>query len=141
MRSNGTDDSTEESRRDVTALTIVVADDDERMRQFYVVVLSELGHDVAGTAADGYELVDRCRQQDVDLVITDIKMPGLDGIGAAHVITDRKPVPFLFVSAYHDERLIREASRSFGYGYLVKPIKKEDLATSIPIAVQRFRDR
>jgi response regulator NasT len=125
----------------VAGLKVVVADDDERMRQFYVVVLSSLGHEVAGTAANGYELVDRCLQEAVDLVITDIKMPGLDGIGAAHVITERTPVPFLFVSAYHDEALIREASMSFSYGYLVKPIKKEDLATSIPIAVQRFRDR
>lgn len=140
MGSDGSDNSGERER-DVSRLKIVVADDDERMRQFYVVVLSALGYEVTGTAANGYELVDQCLNERVDLVITDIKMPGLDGIGAAHVITERMPVPFLFVSAYHDESLIREASMSFSYGYLVKPIKKQDLAASIPIAVQRFRDR
>lgn len=125
----------------MSGLRIIVADDDERMREFYVVVLSSLGHEVTATASNGHELVDKCLDNGAaDLVITDIKMPGLDGIGAAHVITERIAVPFLFVSAYHDEALIREASRSFSYGYLVKPIKKEDLATSIPIAVQRFRE-
>lgn len=138
----GTHRRKEEHRNgEVSGLRIVVADDDERMREFYVVVLSALGHEVTGTAANGYELVDRCLNERVDLVITDIKMPGLDGIGAAHVITERVALPFLFVSAYHDEALIREASMSCNYGYLVKPIKQQDLATSIPIAVQRFRAR
>jgi CheY-like chemotaxis protein len=135
------ENSQPERDQGLSGLRIIVADDDERMREFYVVVLSSLGHEVTATASNGYELVDKCLNNGAaDLVITDIKMPGLDGIGAAHVITERVAVPFLFVSAYHDEALIREASMSFSYGYLVKPIKKEDLATSIPIAVQRFRE-
>lgn len=124
----------------IDALRIAVADDDAIMREFYVEVLTRMGHEVVATASNGRELVDDCLTRDVDLVLTDIRMPEMDGIQAAHIITERVPVPFLFVSAYYEDSEIRGAMMSYGYGYLLKPVKQEDLATSIPIAVQRFRD-
>jgi response regulator NasT len=129
------------SQEATSGLRIVVADDDKRMREFYAEILTRMGHEVVGVAADGRELVDKCLTADVDLVVTDIRMPDIDGIQAAHIITERVALPFLFVSAYHDESLIDGASMSFSYGYLVKPVKREDLATSIPIAVRRFAER
>jgi YesN/AraC family two-component response regulator len=126
---------------DGSSLRIVVADDDKRMREFYAEVLTRLGHEVVGAAEDGRRLLDECVARPVDLVITDVRMPELNGIEAAHLITERIPVPFLFVSAYYDDAYVRGASMPFGYGYLVKPIKQADLATSIPIAVRRFRDQ
>jgi two-component system, response regulator PdtaR len=122
-------------------LKIVVADDDARMREFYVEVLTRMGHEVVAAAANGRELVDDCLNSNVDLVVTDIRMPDMDGIQAAHIITEHVPVPFLFVSAYYEDTEIRGAMMSYSYGYLLKPVKQEDLATSIPIAVQRFRDQ
>jgi len=100
-----------------------------------------MGHEVVGSAADGAQLVDVCLSTEADLVVTDIRMPEMDGIEAAHIVTERIEVPFLFVSAYHDDSLINEASLTFSYGYLVKPIKQEDLATTIPIALRRFWER
>jgi response regulator NasT len=125
----------------VRNLRIIVADDDKRMREFYGEVLSRMGHEVVGSAADGTELVEICLSTEADLVVTDIRMPGMDGIAAAHIVTERVELPFLFVSAYHDDSLVNEASLAFSYGYLVKPIKQEDLATTIPIAVRRFWER
>ena len=125
----------------IRKLRIVVADDDRRMREFYGEVLSRVGHEVVGAAADGQELVALCLDTRPDLVVTDIRMPNMDGIAAAHVISNEVEVPFLFVSAYYDDSLIDEASKTFSYGYLVKPIKQEDLATTIPIAMRRFWER
>jgi AmiR/NasT family two-component response regulator len=125
-------------RQPVEGLRIIVADDDIRMRQFYVAILEGLGHRVIGVAGDGLELARLCLELSADLVVTDIRMPEMDGIQAAHIVTERVDVPFLFVSAYHDDELINEVSRAFSYGYLVKPIKQEDLATTIPIAMRRF---
>ncbi len=125
----------------IRKLRIVVADDDKRMREFYGEVLSRVGHEVVGAAADGSELVAICLEEQPDLVVTDIRMPNMDGIEAAHAITSEVEVPFLFVSAYYDDSLIDEASKAFSYGYLVKPIKQEDLATTIPIAMRRFWER
>jgi AmiR/NasT family two-component response regulator len=125
----------------VEGLRIVVADDDARVREFYEAMLIHLGHRVVGSAADGLELARLCLNVPADLVVTDIRMPRMDGIQAAHIVTERVELPFLFVSAYHDDTLINEASMTFSYGYLVKPIKQEDLATTIPIAMRRFWER
>ena len=129
------------ARGPLRGLRIIIADDDTRMREFYREVLTRMGHTVAGSAADGRELIDLCLTTAADLVVTDIRMPEMDGIQAAHIVTERVEMPFLFVSAYHTDSLITEASMTFSYGYLVKPIKQEDLATTIPIAVRRFRER
>jgi AmiR/NasT family two-component response regulator len=125
----------------ISALRIIVADDDHRMREFYQEVLSRLGYVVVGVAADGRELVEACLEADADLVVTDIRMPELDGIQAAHIVSEHMDLPFLFVSAYYDDALVDEASKVFSYGYLVKPIKQQDLATTIPIAMRRFWER
>src|ERR1019366_9473974 len=73
-----------------------------------------------------------------DLVITDIKMPELDGIDAAIQIYQEKPMPVILVSAYHDAALIERAEMDHIMGYLVIPIKQSDLAPVIAIAVSRF---
>ena len=125
----------------IANLRIIVADDDSRMREFYEEVLSRLGHDVVGVAADGRALVEACLATEADLVVTDIRMPELDGIQAARIVSDQVELPFLFVSAYYDDSLIEEASKVFSYGYLVKPIKQQDLAATIPVAMRRFRER
>lgn len=127
--------------RPLRNLRIIIADDDSRMREFYEAVLEEMDHEVVASAADGTELVAACLEHDADLVVTDIRMPDLDGVQAAHIVTERVELPFLFVSAYHDDMLVNTVSREFAYGYLVKPIKKEDLATSIPVAMRRFWER
>jgi response regulator NasT len=128
-------------RKPIRGLRIAVADDDKRMRQFYKEVLARAGHEVVGAASNGRELVDLCLRQTVDLVVTDIRMPEMSGIQAAHIVSESVDVPFLFVSAYYDDSLIDEASQAFSYGYLVKPIKQEDLATTIPVAMRRFWER
>lgn len=125
----------------VARLRIIVADDDERMREFYEAVLSQMGHTVVGVASDGVALVETCLGEKADLVVSDIRMPGMDGVEAANVVSETVEIPFLFVSAYHDDQLVKAASEAFSYGFLVKPIKQEDLATTIPVAMRRFWER
>jgi response regulator NasT len=115
---------------------IVVADDDDLMREFYVQVLANLGYDVVGSAADGAALVAACEVNAVDLVVTDIRMPSMSGIDAARIIAERSEVPFLFVSAYHDEILINDVPPRIRYAYLKKPIKEEHLAAMVRAALK-----
>ena len=68
------------------SVRIAVADDEPRMRQFYEEVLPVLGHQVVCSAETGKELVDGCQMSRPELVITDIKMPDMDGIEAAFQI-------------------------------------------------------
>jgi DNA-binding NarL/FixJ family response regulator len=124
--------------KSIRGLKVIVADDDARMREFYRAVLAGMGHEVVGEAADGRALLDVCLSVEADLVVSDIRMPEMSGIQAAHIVTECRELPFLFVSAYHENALVHEGSPAFSYGYLAKPIKKEDLATAIPVAMRRF---
>ena len=119
-------------------LRIAIADDEPDMRDYFQDVLPRLGHTVVAVAQNGRELVDQCRTAQPDLVITDIKMPELDGIDAATQVYQERPVPVILVSAYHDAALIERAEMDHIMGYLVKPIKQSDLAPVIAIAVSRF---
>ncbi len=119
-------------------LRIAVADDEPDMRDYFQTILPGLGHDVVAVASDGRELVEACLAHKPDLVITDIKMPDMDGIEAARRIYLEGPVPVILVSAYHDDEIIRRAENDEIMAYLVKPIKQADLGPVIALAVRRF---
>ena len=87
-------------------LRIAVADDELDMRDYLQAILPCFGHLVVAVASTGRELVEKCRQERPDLVITDIKMPDMDGIAAASQICKDFPIPVILVSAYHDHDLV-----------------------------------
>ena len=119
-------------------LRIAVADDEPDMRDYFARILPRLGHEVVAVAASGAELVELYRKTRPDLVITDIKMPDLDGIAAAEQLYRERPVPVILVSAFHDPELIQRAGADHVLGYLVKPIKQADLEPVIGLAMRRF---
>jgi response regulator NasT len=122
------------------ALRIAVADDEADMRDWFERMLPLLGHHVVSVAENGRELVEHCRTLQPDLVITDIKMPDMDGIDAAVVICSERPVPIILVSAYHDSELIERAEAGHVLAYLVKPIGKASLGPAIALAMHRFTE-
>jgi response regulator NasT len=119
-------------------LRIVVADDETDVRDYYCKILPRLGHTVVAAAATGEELIVQCRAHRPDLVITDIKMPGIDGIDAAVRIYDEMPIPCILVSAYSDPQLIERAEADHIMAYLIKPIKRASLEPAIGLAIHRF---
>jgi response regulator NasT len=121
-------------------LRIAVADDEVEMRDFFEKALPRFGHHVVAVAENGAELVEHCRSLKPDLVITDIKMPELDGIEASIQICRERPVPVILVSAYHDPALIARADADHVLAYLVKPIGLADLQPAISIATRRFAE-
>lgn len=113
-------------------LRIVVADDEEDMRDYFRRILSRLGHEVVGAAATGRELIELCRQHAPDLVITDIRMPGMDGAAAAEKIVRECCIPAILVSAYptpspETHHILR---------YLIKPIRQAELKAAIDSAIE-----
>ena len=99
------------------ALRIAVADDEPDVRDYFRRILPRLGHQVVVAARTGRELVEQCRAARPDLVITDIKMPDLDGIEAAVALGRDEPVPVILVSAYHQPQLFERAK-----GLLMKQV-------------------
>src|SRR5262249_43566304 len=122
----------------IRSLRIAVADDEADMREFYESMLMRLGHHVVVTAASGNELVQGCREAHPDLVITDIRMPGGDGIDAAERICYAEPVPIILVTAYQDSEILDRIQSEYFMAYLIKPIEQSDLAPAIALAMRRF---
>ncbi len=120
------------------ALRIAVADDEPDVREYFQRILPRLGHQVVVAAQTGRELVDQCRETQPDLVITDIKMPDMDGLEAAAAIGRDSPVPVILVSAYHQPQLFERTQGEHILAYLIKPAKQADLEAAINIAMQRF---
>lgn len=121
-----------------SSLRIVIADDEPRMRDYLWQSLERLGHQVVGAARTGLELIDHCRTHQPDLILSDIKMPDMDGIEAASQVYRTDAIPVILISAFHDVELIERATRNHILAYLVKPVKDTDLAPAIAVAMQRF---
>jgi response regulator NasT len=120
------------------ALRIAAADDERDTRQFFEEVLPHLGHEVVAVSASGRELVERCRATLPDLVITDIKMPDMDGLAAVEELNRERSVPVILVSAHHDREFLERAREGHVMAYLIKPVKPADLAAAISMAMMRF---
>lgn len=122
------------------ALRIAVADDEPDMQDYFRTVLPRLGHTVACVAGTGRALVDHCRAERPDLILTDIKMPDMDGIEAAEQINRGAPVPVpvILISAHHEPEFIQRAEADHILAYLIKPIQQADLEPAIAIAMRRF---
>jgi response regulator NasT len=119
-------------------LSIAVADDEADTREYLVELLRRMGHQ-AVAVGDGRQLAELCRTSPPDLIVSDIRMPGADGIEAAAEVNRARPVPVVLVSAYHDQALVARAAVPHVMAYLVKPIKQPDLEAAIALALPRFR--
>lgn len=122
------------------SLRILIADDEAIIRIGLRTMLEEMGHQVVGAAQDGVAAVSLARRAKPDLVILDIKMPGLDGLEAAEVIAAERPVPILILTAYSDRELVERAATLAVHGYLIKPIREADLGPAIEIGLARFNE-
>jgi len=121
-------------------LRIAVADDEREMRAFFQEVLSHLGHQVVAAADTGRQLVEQCRTTHPDVVITDIKMPDLDGVEAAAALNRERLVPVILVTAHPGADFLARAAEGHVMAYLTKPIKPADLQAAIALAILRFEE-
>jgi response regulator NasT len=120
------------------SLRIAVADDEPDMRDYYARILPRLGHTVVAVAATGQALLEQCQALRPDLVITDVRMPDLDGFEAAVRLCQDAPVPVILVTAYRDPDKLRRADGDPVMAYLVKPVRQADLQPTIHEALRRF---
>ncbi len=103
-------------------------------------MLTNLGYLVVGEVGDGRSAVNLARELKPDIVIMDIKMPDMDGIEAAKILTEERIAPVLLLSAYSQQDLVERAREAGVVGYLVKPIRETDLAPAIEVALARFQE-
>lgn len=121
-------------------LTIVIADNESIIRMDLKEMLQEAGHTVVGEAVDGLRAVELVRLHRPDLVIMDIKMPEMDGIAAAKIISNEKIAPVLLLTAFSQKEIVEKAKDSGVLAYLVKPVKEVNLFPAMEIAISRFQE-
>ena len=119
---------------------VVIADDDPIIRMDLREMLAGLGYLVAGEAGDGMSAVNQARELRPDLVIMDIRMPELDGIEAARMLTSEDIAPVLLLTAYSEPELVQRATQAGVIGYLVKPFREAQLGPAIDVTLSRFRE-
>jgi len=119
---------------------VIIADDESIIRLDLREMLTNLGYLVVGEVGDGRSAVSLARELRPDIVIMDIKMPDLDGIEAARVLTEERIAPVLLLTAYSQRELVDRAKEAGVAGYLVKPFQESDLGPAIEIALSRFQE-
>jgi len=119
-------------------IRVVIAEDEAIIRMDLRETLEEEGYDVVGETGRGDEAVEMVRAMRPDLVILDIKMPGMDGIEAARIINGEKICGILILTAFSQREVIEQARDVGALAYLVKPFQKSDLVPAIEVAIGRF---
>lgn len=119
---------------------VVIADDESIIRMDLREMLISLGYLVVGETGDGISAVNLARELRPDLVIMDIKMPDLDGIQAAKILTEERLAPVLLLTAFSQQELIEGAKDAGVVGYIVKPFRESELVPAIEVALSRFRE-
>jgi AmiR/NasT family two-component response regulator len=119
---------------------VLIAEDEAIIRLDLKEMLEEEGFDVVGEAADGDAAVRLARERDPDLVIMDIKMPGLDGLSAAEQVVSEGISAVLILTAFSQRDLVQRAAKAGAIGYLVKPFQKSDLVPAIEVALARHAE-
>ena len=119
--------------------SILIVDDDRLILTGLATGLEARGY-VVHKAATGEEAVALADTARPDLILMDIRLPGISGIEAARLIRDKFNVPVIFLSAIDDEEMVRVAIALGSINYLVKPITISQLVPAIENALARSRD-
>jgi two-component system, response regulator PdtaR len=119
---------------------IILAEDDSVIRMDLREELQRQGYLVVGDVGDGQSAINLARELRPDLIIMDIRMPELDGIEAARVLTSERLAPVVLLTAFSDDELIERAREAGVVNYVTKPWRQADLKPAIEIALARFQE-
>lgn len=121
-----------------SAMTILVVDDEAMMRELLDKILRRDGYQVLA-AADGAEALEIMHQQKVNLVISDIKMPRVDGFGLLKAVKAEFPkVPVIMMTSFGDTFSVKDALLLGADEYVTKPFKSYEIALVVERAYWRL---
>lgn len=118
--------------------SVLVVEDDRIVAKDLQQRLAGMGYDAFAVASSSEEAVGRATEKCPDIVLMDIHIKGQrDGIQTAQILKDRFHVPVVYLTAHADEATIDRAKRTEPHGYLLKPVKTEELRSAIEVGLYR----
>lgn len=117
--------------------TILIVDDEKSMRDFLKILLTKEGYEVV-TAADGEQALNILSDTDVNLVVSDIRMPGIDGLEMlARIKETSEDIPVIMITAFASPNDAVQAMKSGAYDYISKPFNVDEIKSVIYTATNR----
>lgn len=115
---------------------ILVVDDEIKMRRVLQMILQKEGYEIV-TSKDGREALQKVEEENFDLVLTDMKMPGLSGIDLLKKIRESdKEIPVIMITAYGTVETAVKAMKEGAYDYLLKPFEKDEMKIIVANALK-----
>ena len=118
---------------------VLVVDDEESMRHLLTVILTDRGYEVRAVS-NGEDALRELSVRDYDLVLSDVRMPRMDGLGLLRKALELRPdLTFIVMSAYGTHDTAIEAMKAGAYDYVSKPFKPEEVVLVLRKAEERLR--
>ncbi len=116
---------------------VLVVEDDELLREAVDLILTQSGYTVT-TVGNGRDAIDTLRRSLPDLVLLDIRLPGIDGLEVLRLIRkENNPVPVVMMTANSTAETVRDVMAAGGNGYILKPFEAVDLIRRVSLAFKR----
>jgi DNA-binding NtrC family response regulator len=120
---------------------ILLVDDDAGVRTLLVCVLRAQGHETV-EAENGVKALEFLEESDTDLIVSDLRMPGMSGLALLELVKKRVPhIPIILVTAYASPETTVDAVQLGAFDYLSKPFRTEDLVSVVERALAAGKDR
>ncbi|MDT0317055.1 response regulator transcription factor [Streptomyces millisiae] len=117
-------------------IRVVVADDQELVRAGFAMILAaQPDIEVVAESGNGFEAVGAARTHRPDVVLLDIRMPGMDGIEAARIICAETPSRVIMLTTFGQDDYVFDALRAGASGFLLKDVRRDDLVHAVRVAV------
>lgn len=120
-------------------MRVLIVDDESLIRMDLRDIIESCGHEVVAEGTNGVEALALCKKHKPDIILMDVKMPELDGIEAARQIGFHHEAPVVLLTSYSQQDLIDKARDSGVYGYLIKPLREEQLVPTLEMALGRYK--
>ena len=120
-------------------MRVLIVDDESLIRMDLRDIIESCGHEVVAEGTNGVEALALCKKHKPDIILMDVKTPELDGIEAARQIGFHHEAPVVLLTSYSQQDLIDKARDSGVYGYLIKPVREEQLVPTLEMALGRYK--
>ena len=120
-------------------MRVLIVDDESLIRMDLRDIIESCGHEVVAEGTNGVEALALCKKHKPDIILMDVKMPELDGIEAARQIGFHHEATVVLLTSYSQQDLIDKARDSGVYGYLIKPVREEQLVPTLEMALGRYK--